>query len=108
MDIKKEIGEKIKRLRKKRKYTQEQLAEMIDISPRNLSNIEQGINFAKANTLEKILLALDISTEDLFSNDELKDSASLIKEIIVRVQALEGDRPNLEKVYKILKYLTEK
>ncbi len=31
MDIKKELGEKIKRLRKIRGLTQEQLAEMIDI-----------------------------------------------------------------------------
>lgn len=106
MNIKKEIGEKIKRIRKKRKYTQEQLAEMIDISPRNLSNIEQGINFAKANTLEKILIALNISTEDLFSNDELKDTDVLIDEIIQRVHTLENNRTNLEKVYKIIKFLT--
>ena len=42
MNIKKELGEKIKRLRKKQKLTQEQLAEMIDIAPRNLSSIEVG------------------------------------------------------------------
>ena len=42
MNIKKELGEKIKRVRKSRGITQEQLAEMIDISPRSLSNIEVG------------------------------------------------------------------
>lgn len=106
MDIKKEIGEKIKRLRKKRKLTQEQLAEMIDISPRNLSNIEKGVNFAKANTLEKILTSLNATTEDLFSNDELKKSDDLIDEIIARIKTLHDDRENLEKIYKILKFLT--
>ena len=42
MDIKKELGEKIKRIRKQRGLTQEELAEMVDISPRSLSNIEVG------------------------------------------------------------------
>lgn len=53
MNIKQELGEKIKRERKKRGLTQEQLAEMVDISSRNLSNIEVGQNFPKAETLEK-------------------------------------------------------
>ncbi len=60
MEIKKDFGEKVKRLRQKRKLTQEQLAEKIDISPRNLSKIEVGNCFVKAETLEKLLVALDI------------------------------------------------
>ena len=57
---------------------------------------------------EKILIALNISTEDLFSNDELKNTDVLIDEIIERVHTLENDRINLEKVYKIIKFLTTK
>lgn len=53
MNLKQELGEKIKRIRKNRGLTQEQLAELIDISSRNLSNIELGQNFPKAETLEK-------------------------------------------------------
>ena len=55
MNIKKELGEKIKRLRKQRGFTQEMFAELIDISSRNVSNIEQGISFPKPETLEKII-----------------------------------------------------
>ena len=55
MNIKKQFGEKIKRIRKQRGFTQEKLSEMIDISPRNLSGIEKGIYFVKADTLEKII-----------------------------------------------------
>ena len=55
MDLKKELGEKIKRFRKIRGLTQEQLAEMIDISARNLSNIEQGISSINSlNVLTKV------------------------------------------------------
>ncbi len=52
---------------------------MIDISPRNLSGIEVGANFVKAETLEKLLKALNITTEELFANNHLRDSKILIK-----------------------------
>ena len=104
MNIKKELGEKIKRLRKKRNLTQEQLAEMIEIAPRNLSGIEVGANFVKAETLEKILLALDVSSEELFANDHIKDPEELIKEINNYIKLIEKDPKKLERVYKLVKY----
>ena len=61
---------------------------MIDISSRNLSNIEIGASFLKAETLEKLLIALNITTEELFAN---KDE----KELLVD-----------EKAYKLLRCLT--
>lgn len=107
MNIKKELGEKIKRMRKKRKLTQEQLAEMIDITPRNLSGIEVGANFVKAETLEKLLSALNITTEELFANDNLKEASVLTDEIINCVQNIKGNRAKLERIYKIVKFLSE-
>ncbi|HIQ88562.1 TPA: helix-turn-helix transcriptional regulator [Candidatus Galligastranaerophilus faecipullorum] len=107
VNIKKEIGEKIKRIRKKRKLTQEQLAEMIEISPRNLSGIEVGANFVKAETLEKILKALDITSEELFSNDHLQDSKILIKYINNSVKNFEQDREKLELIYTIVRFLNK-
>lgn len=103
MNIKKQLGEKIKRIRKSKNITQEQLAEMIDISSRNLSGIELGNYFVKAETLEKILKALDVTTEDLFSNDHLKEKAELIKEINLHLKKFSQNK--VECVYKIVKYL---
>ena len=57
MNIKKAFGEKVKRLRNKRRLTQEQLAEIIEISPKNLSKIEVGVSFVSSETLEKLLIA---------------------------------------------------
>ena len=45
MNIKKQLGSKIKRLRQKRGFTQEQLAEKLDIATRTLCGIENGENF---------------------------------------------------------------
>ncbi|CDC21977.1 transcriptional regulator XRE family [Clostridium sp. CAG:306] len=107
MNIKKELGEKIKRLRKKQKLTQEQLAEMIDIAPRNLSSIEVGTSFAKAETLEKILIALNTTTEELFSNDHIKSNEALINEIHNCISSIQNNKVLLEKVYKVIKALIQ-
>ena len=55
MSIKNELGKKIKKLRKSKKLTQEQLAEKINVSPRAISGIELGEYYPKAETLDKIL-----------------------------------------------------
>lgn len=105
MNIKKQLGEKIKRIRKQRGFTQEKLSEMIDISPRNLSGIEKGIYFVKADTLEKILTALNVTAEELFATDCLKPSGELINEINEIINSFKEDKEKLEIVYKVVKSL---
>lgn len=105
MDVKKSFGEKLKRLRKNRNYTQEQLAEMIDIDPRNLSRIEVGLSFVKAETLEKILNALDITTEQLFSNDHIKSPEELLADIHKFLNIAQADQTKLEKIHKMIRFI---
>lgn len=107
MDIKKELGEKIKRVRKMRGITQEQLAEMIDISPRSLSNIEVGGCFVKSETLERIIEALNITTEELFANEHIKSNIELLNEIDNCLNKIKNDNKTLGKIYKILKCIVE-
>lgn len=107
MDVKKSFGEKVKRLRKKRNLTQEQLAEMIDISPRNLSKIEVGECFVKAETLERLLIALNVSTEELFANNHIKTNSELLEDINFYINTAKDDNKMLEKIYKILRDLVE-
>ncbi len=105
MNIKKELGEKIKRYRKKCGFTQEKLSEMIDISSRNLSNIELGLSYPKPETLEKILQTLDMSTQDLFENEHLKSDSELIEDINDYIDCAAKRRDVLERVYRILRAL---
>lgn len=107
MSIKKSFGEKVKRLRQKRKLTQEQLAEKIDISPRNLSKIEVGDCFVKAETLEKLLVALEVSAEELFANAHIKSNSELVENINFYVDLVKEDRVMLERIYKILRDLID-
>ncbi len=55
----------IKEYRKKRKITQEKLAELLDISPRQLQRIESGSSETSLKTLKKLIKVLDISDEDI-------------------------------------------
>ncbi|MBQ8167866.1 helix-turn-helix transcriptional regulator [bacterium] len=105
MNFKKAFGEKLKRLRKARGYTQEQLAELIEIDPRNLSRIEVGTSFVKGETLAKILKTLDVTTEQLFSNDHIKPSEELLSDIQKYLDMAKMNQSKLEKIHKMIRFI---
>ncbi len=85
-EIKKLLGAKIKDIRKVRGYSQQQLAEMVDIDQRSLSHIECGSSFP-TKSLVAIAGALNVEMNELFdfeefckTNDELKKYISLTLE----------------------------
>lgn len=80
-DIKRLLGNRIKELRKKLGITQEQLAELVEIDQRNLSNIECGITFP-SKSLASIAHSLGIPLKDLFDFEHSDLSVSEMKEVI--------------------------
>jgi len=64
------LGNNIVKLRKERGITQKQLAEMIGKTPQGLLQIEKGMVNPKAETLEKIIKALDISPNHLYGGSQ--------------------------------------
>ena len=106
MDIKKEIGAKIKRLRQKKGLTQEKLAEQVNISTFTLIGIETGKNFMTAQTMEKIIECLDVSLDELFSAGHLRPTNELLEDIHRIVNEIKDDRDKVEEIYKILKAIT--
>ena len=54
--LKEKLGARIKELRNSLGFSQEKLAELIDMDKPNLSNIERGKRFMTAETLEKLHL----------------------------------------------------
>ena len=108
MGIKKELGKKIKHLRLERGYTQEKLAEIIDISQKALSSIESGENFLKAETLDKIMEAFEITAEELFATNQFKDSHELLKMINKNIAQIGDNSEKLEIIYNITKSLVAK
>ncbi|MFW9881894.1 MAG: helix-turn-helix domain-containing protein, partial [Candidatus Thorarchaeota archaeon] len=86
MNIKKILGSNIAKYRKTREFTQEELSEKLDISPKHLSNIERGKDFVSASILEKISEILNVTPSALFYSPELNkiddNSLSKIDDII--------------------------
>lgn len=60
------IGETIYRLRKSRKMSQKELAELADISEVNLSRIENGVVSMNILTLVKIAKTLSVTEGEIF------------------------------------------
>ena len=65
-NFKQGLGSNLKLIRKSRDITQEDLAGIVGIHPRQLSKIETGEHFPSCKTLEKLCIALDLTPKDLF------------------------------------------
>lgn len=55
----------LKKERIDRGYTQEQLSELAEIDPRTILRIEKNINTPKIDTYAKIVIALEMTNEEI-------------------------------------------
>ena len=98
--FKKKFGRRLKELRKAKNISQETFAELIEITPRNLSRIETGQIFPSAVTLEKIILKLDCNACELFNFEHLDSENNLKEKILLKIDKLSTEK--LIMVYKFL------
>lgn len=67
------IGENIKRLRKKARYSQEQIARKLGLTQGSVSSWETGRNNPEASQLAELAKILDVSVEDFFDESPHRD-----------------------------------
>jgi transcriptional regulator with XRE-family HTH domain len=100
MDVKSSFGENLKRYRKEKKLSQEQLAEKAGISVKHLSAIERGLTFVSADLLEKLSKSLDIplffffaGDTEIFYDDSMLNAMDRIieKHLIKAIEAIKLD-----------------
>lgn len=101
MSLKQQLGQRIQAIRKSKRLTQEQFAELIGIDPKNVSKIENGNNYPSPETLTSIARALDVDIYELFVFQE-EIPIEKMKEKIVN--ALENEK-NVIFLYQALKTL---
>lgn len=75
--VQKIIGRRIQEIRKQRGFTQEQMAERVNISPHYLSALERGVYNIKLDLLVDILNILNCSADEVFQ--DVVSSSSKIK-----------------------------
>lgn len=99
------LGARIKELRKSRKLSQEELAELIGVEPQHMSRIESGRSYPSLDRLEKISIALKVPLKDFFEFMHLED-------VIERLDNIDGLAKDLSEeqqrfLYRIVKALQD-
>ena len=104
METKALFGSNLKRHRKVKKLSQEELSEKVGISVKHLSKIERGLTFISADLLEKLSNNLEVSIAQLFCkeneiiNESIYDNTMLErfdriieKHLIRAIEGIKGD-----------------
>ena len=99
------IGARIKAARERVHLTQEQLAEIIDISPTHMSVIERGVKTPKLDTFVRIANALGVSTDALLQDVVVPANESILAELSVRIGRLQ--QKVQERILNAIRSLTE-
>ena len=99
------IGARIKAARERVHLTQEQLAEIIDISPTHMSVIERGVKTPKLDTFIRIANALGVSTDALLQDVVVPANESILAELSVRIGRL--PQKDQERILNAIRALTE-
>ncbi len=99
-----DAGMRIKELREQSKYTGEELAELADLSPKYLNNVELGKQGFAGDTLYRIAKALHVTCDYILTGEEEVES-KLVREIVEVVKMY--DEKEQEKILKLLKYIRE-
>lgn len=84
-DFIKEMGYRISIQRKRLGLTQEQLAELSDVSPQLISNAENGTRAISSDKLYRISKALKVSADYLLSGEAGDKDAQLLQDKLSNV-----------------------
>ena len=104
MDKKILLWKRLRDLRKRKGISQEKLAELINVDPTTISNIENGKNYPSLINLENLLDVLESSFLEAFDFNHKNDQKNLINEI---TEILKDNPKKLEDFYKIVIALTK-
>lgn len=81
-DFEKQFGKNLKKLRRAKCLSQEQLAEKLEIGSTTVSKIETGKCFVTSETLEKIIQTLEINPCELFLFDNQDPADFIYKKLL--------------------------
>lgn len=100
-ELKKLLGENIRRIRKNRGLTQDIFSEKIGIEPSSLSNIENGKSLPSTQTIINIQQQFSVTPNEIFEIDYLRNNKYLDEAIFSALKELDVERKRV--LYKIVK-----
>lgn len=105
-NMRKQLGQRIQRIRKSKGLSQEKLAEMLDISINALSNVETGRSFMGLPNIEKLIDVFDIYPYELFIFDKEPGEDVIYDDLIKKIELLKDNRKKLFILSEIVDKLT--
>jgi transcriptional regulator with XRE-family HTH domain len=104
------IGEKIKKVREAKGFSQKQVAVMLDMDQSQYSKIENSKTDPTTSTLEKIAKTLGVDVPVLFASDDIfKDANSADKTLMEKIRLIEQlDDKEKVSIYTIIDSLFAK
>ena len=106
-DINIRIGANIQAVRERANYTQEQLSEMIGVTPNHLSAIERGASGASLETIEKLCKFFGVSADYLFFGERAQSGVT--EDIAAQLSHINPEYyPQIKKIHAALIELVSK
>ncbi len=102
-DLNKQIGQRIKELRKIKGYSQERLAEALDIATNSLSYIESGHGFMTLTTLDKMCRVLGVEPFEIFQFRRIENKEEMYGYIIKKLEFIKDNDEKLNHLYMYIK-----
>ena len=99
-DIKKRLGENVKRIRKEQKLTQFQLAEKAELSEETVKNIELSRCWTSDKNLAKLTKALAVDIHSLFLPVSTSFDIDLKDSVIIKNAIAENLKAYVDSVLK--------
>lgn len=103
--IQQQLGNKIRKYRKLKGLSQEQLAEKIGIATNTLSSIERGNAFMTAQTLEKIIKIFNVTPQEIFTFPNQISEEDKYSYILNMLDLLKTDSEKMQIIYNVVKGL---
>ena len=100
MNIQMTLGQQVRALRRQRRLTQEQLAELAGVCLQHIGEIERGQGNPTLNSLVKLSDALDISLSELFENSEQYKSEKEMRDLLHQLVE-QSSEPGLKQLLSI-------
>lgn len=103
--VKKLLGEKIRKLRKEKGLTQEQLAELVGVEPRHISRVEGGYSSPSVERLAVMANVLEVPIKELFNFMQLSDSEIRLRELETSIKGMSEEYQKI--VFKIVRAMEQ-
>jgi len=115
MDIGKQLGKRIKQIRKAAGLTQERLAEKTGLSVEYISRLERGMSQPSFKTFDALAKALNVTTKDFFDFKSpvlFRDGKKEAKQKKEYIDAIASSLPDMEVrelavVYNVMKTIKQ-